>query len=155
MTRTITVKCDDDKWDTICDAILKSGGHISGLKETELYWKAAVKAWFDYYSKEKGTDPSFTNGEQPALKRLVGKIKKKAVDAGIQWTEESSVASLNIFFEKVRTCNPWVYEHLSLKNIDNQFDIIYAKARSKTAGSQERKLDEAIKARFGVGQQGV
>jgi hypothetical protein len=114
------------------------------------HWKLYVDAWFKYYIREKGTSPSFANGETSALKRLMHKIRNKCREANIVWDKDTSVDTLNIFFNRIKTLNPWVYDHLTLKNIDSQFDIIYAAAKRKSPDQRARELDKEVANRFGT-----
>lgn len=111
------------------------------------HWKPLVDTWFRYYHSKKGTDPTFTNGEQPALKRLMTKIKTKATGANIQWDEGSATGCLEIFLVKIT--DRWTLQNLSLRIIDSHFDKLYSFAHGKSPASQNAELDAQITARIG------
>lgn len=123
---------------------------LFGKDDTMDYWKSYVDTWFKYYAREKGTAPSFSNGETTALKRLMCKIRNKCREANIEWGKDSSVDMLTIFLNHIKTLNPWVYDHLTLKNIDSQFDIIYAAAKRKSSSEKNRIINQEIESRFGT-----
>ena len=119
-------------------------------KEVTPYWKQVVDEWFRFYLEHKGTDPNFTNGEQPALKRLMKKIRLKAQEAKIEWSQENAVSSFHIFLSKCIT-DKWIKDHFSLKNIDNQFDQLYARFKQQSPQQKNRNLDAQIASVLGKG----
>lgn len=110
-----------------------------------LFWTELVAAWFRCYNSRKGTDPNFTNGEQPALKRLIEKIRKKAVEAKLEWCSETATACLEMFLNKID--DKWIINNFTLRTIDSKFDSIYARAKGKSPAGQSADLDAQIAAR--------
>lgn len=94
-----------------------------GKKDVTLYWKKIVQAWYDFFSSKFSNKPTFDAISQKSLKLIVQNLKQRTEEAGIIWSEENAVATLNKFLELAYS-DSWLKNNFQLKNLNSQFDKI-------------------------------
>lgn len=108
---------------------LLSGGKPPAKKkavaETTLHWKALVDAWFVFYKKEKGDDPTFDGQHKAHFKKIIEKLKARADKKNVEWTESAATERLRLFLENA-VKDRWIRENLLLSNLEKMFDKIIA-----------------------------
>lgn len=95
-------------------------------KLTLEYWKPAIAIWFEFYRAKTGQEYIFDGMQGKHLKQLLGKIKTKVIQAGMEPTSENILNSLKGFLSHLN--DSWILEHLEISLINSKFNILYAKA---------------------------
>lgn len=113
-----------------------------------LFWKELVDVWFTHYEKLKRTKPTFAGVEAKSLKSFLEKLQKKAVEEGYEWTEETATGTFTAILQSIR--DKWLLENFMLKNLNSQFDKIYATAKKSSPGEMAKNHDDWINKHFGT-----
>ncbi len=111
-------------------------------KETEPHWKALVKVWFDFNLEKFEEEPSF-DGDNPKIfkEKIVWRLKKRAGQKGIDWTQEIACQRLKYFLDSAYAYDAWLPKHFTLSNLAKQFDPVVQKqneaAKKNNAGPSD------------------
>jgi uncharacterized protein YdaU (DUF1376 family) len=111
-------------------------------KENQSGWLNEFELeWINCYKELKGTAP--TTFQKEDISMVAEKLRIKLTETGQISTNESLVGTFTWFikeahnFEKKGDRLGWIGTHFTIKNINNQFDQIYAKSKSN---HQQSKL---------------
>lgn len=109
-------------------------------KEAEPFWQSLMDVWFDVYkSVHQGEEPSMDGRHPKLFKELVEKLKKRAARKNYEWNATNSVESLKYFLGRAIS-DEWMKSHLSLKNLVEQFDIVYQDKQKPGAKKEPEKV---------------
>lgn len=98
---------------------------VKNVKQPEPYWQDLVKCFFDFYSSHfKGEKPSFDGELTRKFKTIIHRLKSRAVDQNIEWTNSTAVASLNDFLKKAFQ-DKWLRTHFTIGILLNHFDSVF------------------------------
>jgi hypothetical protein len=121
-----------------------AGKKQNGKKEKkqelpEPHWEELVKVWFDFNVEKFGGKPSFEKDDPRILKRIIGRLKKRAADKQVEWTRDTSILRWKSFLTKSYE-EKWLSTHFLLSNLENQFDtiILNHNANGTTNGSNRQ-----------------
>jgi hypothetical protein len=111
------------------------------LKENQTGWlNEFEQEWINCYKELKGTAP--TTFQKEDISMVAEKLRIKLTETGQISTNESLVGTFTWFikeahnFEKKGDRLGWIGTHFTIKNINNQFDQIYAKSKSNNDQSK-------------------
>lgn len=91
------------------------------------YWQDFVALYFEF-TKSKFTEvPSFDGSAPRDLKAIILALKKRADDAGVEWTQEVALFRFKKFLEYAFS-DWWLSNHWMLSNINRMKDPIFFKA---------------------------
>lgn len=99
-------------------------------KEIEPYWQDLVTAYFDFTKSKFSETPSFDGSAPRDLKAIIQTLRKRAEDAGIEWTKEIAIHRFSAFLEYAFS-DSWLSENWLLQNINRQKDKVIFKAAKK------------------------
>jgi len=107
-------------------------------KPPEPYWDKLVKIWFDFNKENFGDEPSFTGFDQVVMKRILGRLKKRAEKATVEWTEANAVTRFTNFLKKAYSFT-WLKDNFLFGNLEKQFDkIILNQSNGDTNGTAKK-----------------
>lgn len=107
----------------------------SATAEPEPFWNSLVKVWFDFNKEKFGDDPSFDRDEPRILKRLIGRLRKRAEAKKMEWSEVNAILRFSKFLDECYQ-DPWLCTHFLLDNLEKQFDTVIL--NHKKNGNQNR-----------------
>ena len=97
------------------------------------FWKQLIKTWYSFYSlgcpphfKGFKTTPTFGGVEASAMKKLMRKLRQKAVEIDHEWTEDYAIRCLKHFLTKA-VSDPWIVDNFMMHILNQKFDIIIQK----------------------------
>ena len=99
-------------------------------EEPEPYWEKLVDTWFTFGKEKFGEKPSFDGQDPKIFKRIIQRLKKRAGDKKIEWTEITGPQRLKLFLEMAFS-EKWLSENFLLSNLEKQFDKIVQQQSSK------------------------
>lgn len=94
------------------------------------YWKEFVECYFEFTKSKFSEPPSFDGSAPRDLKTIIETLKKRAADAGVEWTKETAISRFEVFLEYAFS-DWWLSENWMLSNINRQKDKIFFKAAKK------------------------
>ncbi len=89
----------------------------------EPHWQALVDAWFGFVREKFGDEPSFARDDPKILKRIIGRLKKRAQEKAVEWVETAALERFRAFLDKAYL-DRWLAENFLLANLEKQFDKI-------------------------------
>jgi hypothetical protein len=98
-------------------------------KDPEPFWDLLVKTWFDFNFEKFGEKPSFSDADPRYLKKIIEKLKSRAVAKKIEWNEVTGPERLKTFLDGAFK-DEWLCKHFLLRNLNEQFDTIILKQRA-------------------------
>lgn len=104
-------------------------------EETEPYWARLVDVWFEFGFEKFGVKPSFDRDDPKIFKRIIQRLKKRAIEKNIQWNENTGPSRLKIFLETAYAADKWLRSHFLLSNLEKQFDVMIQKQGTQKTGS--------------------
>jgi hypothetical protein len=102
-----------------------------------------------YYKKKTGHTYALSPTDFNHLKQLIGKVKMKISDRGMEVTDDTIINSLIGFFNSIE--DKWMLEHLELKNINSNFNSLYVKALNKSVFGRSEQINDLIRNKYGAG----
>lgn len=96
----------------------------------EPYWDVLVKTWFDFGMEKFKVKPSFDGQDPKIFKRIIQRLKKRALSKDVPWTQETGAARLRIFLEMAFS-DKWISQNFLLSNLEKQFDKVIQNQASK------------------------
>jgi hypothetical protein len=117
----------------------KKGGKGKADDEPEPYWDLLVKVWFDFGIEKFGVKPSFEGKDPKIFKSIIGRLKKRALDAKVEWNETIGPQRLRYFLDSAFS-EAWLKENFLLTNLEKQFDKVIQNqtARAKQVSKAEK-----------------
>lgn len=100
------------------------GGKPGGRKKNEdafPHWEKLVECWFTFFKKITGENPSFAGADPRHLRNILQKLKKRAEEKNVEWSEANSVTRFNGFLQKMSE-DAWMRNNFLLSNLDQKFD---------------------------------
>jgi hypothetical protein len=116
------------------------------VKDVEPFWDLLVEVWFGFNIEKFQEQPSFEDADPRYLKKIVGKLKKRALAKKVEWNDTSAPLRLRTFFDRAYS-EDWLKKHFLLKNLNEQFDTIILNQREK---SKENKPAESVSLKSNV-----
>lgn len=99
------------------------------------HWQKCVDVFYKFYEENfEGEKPSFDGSAPRDLKMIVEALKKRAEDAGVEWSEENAACRLEKFFEAAFRIN-WLRENFLLFNLNRQKDKIFVSIKKQINGT--------------------
>lgn len=99
------------------------------------FWNPCVKIFFDFVAEKfDGEKPTFDGSSPRDLKAIVLALEKRAVDAGVEWTEEVATNRIRKFLESAFS-DPWLNKNFLLSNINRQKDKIFFNIKKQVNGT--------------------
>jgi hypothetical protein len=94
--------------------------------DSEPYWQAERRVWVDFNLKHLHfkVEP-IPKADYSFLHRIVEKIRERATDQGVPWTEPEAVKRLDKFLTAAYTGDKWLHDHFELKNLTTQMQSIF------------------------------
>jgi hypothetical protein len=94
--------------------------------DSEPYWQAERRVWVDFNLKHLHfkVEP-IPKADYSFLHRIVEKIRERATDQGVPWTELEAVKRLDKFLTAAYTGDKWLHDHFELKNLTTQMQSIF------------------------------
>lgn len=105
------------------------------IKDGEPYWDLLVKVWFDFNFEKFKDRPSFSGPDPRYLKKIIEKLKKRAVAKKVMWNEITGPERLTTFLSAAFS-DAWLCKHFLLKNLNEQFDTIIMQQKKASAGER-------------------
>jgi hypothetical protein len=96
-------------------------------KTVEPYWQDFIDCYFEFTKSKFTVKPSFDGSAPRDLKNIIQTLKKRAEDAGIEWTKETAIHRFRLFLQYAFS-DWWLSENWLLQNINRQKDKIIFKA---------------------------
>lgn len=90
----------------------------------EPFWNELVEIYFSFCQMKFNEKPSFDGSSPRDLKCIIQSLKKRAQDAGVDWTYGVAVSRLNRFLESAYG-DQWLKNNFLLSNINRQKDKIF------------------------------
>jgi hypothetical protein len=112
-------------------------------KRTAKHWKPMCELWNQFYQHHKQLPPRWNAGSGTKLSNIVKGLEDIAITQNIEWTEGEAIAQLTTFL-KASSRDTWLMNHLSLDNLDKQFDKVVADmyGRNVTKGNATKKANK-------------
>lgn len=101
----------------------KKGNKVTADEPPEPHWSLIVKCWFDFNEQKFKDRPSFDRDHPKILKRIIGRLKDRAVKKGLEWTEKIAEERFIAFLDKA-FLDTWLSANFLLGNLEKQFDKI-------------------------------
>lgn len=99
------------------------------------HWPDLVKAAHDFYEKNfEGEKLSFDGSAPRDLKMICEALKKRAIEAGVEWTSENACRRLLKFLDAANKV-PWLHENFLLFNLNRQKDKIFYNLKKQSNGT--------------------
>lgn len=94
--------------------------------DSEPYWQAERRVWVEFNLKHLHfkVEP-IPKADYSFLHRIVEKIRERATDQGVPWTEPEAVKRLDKFLTAAYTGDKWLHDHFELKNLTTQMQSIF------------------------------
>jgi hypothetical protein len=92
-------------------------------EEKEPYWDKLVKVWFDFGKDKFGIAPSFERDDPKIFKRIIGRLKKRAEQQKVEWTEVTGPERLKYFLNSA-FADEWISKNFLMSNLEKQFDKV-------------------------------
>jgi hypothetical protein len=99
-------------------------------KVIEPYFQDLVSAYFDFTKSKFSITPSFDGSAPRDLKSIIQTLRKRAEEAGVEWTKETAIQRFTIFLQYAFS-DWWLSENWLLSNINRQKDKVIFKAAKK------------------------
>jgi hypothetical protein len=96
-------------------------------KLVEPYWQDFIAAYFEFTKSKFTVAPSFEGSAPRDLKAIIQTLRKRAQEAGIEWTKETAIHRFTLFLQYAFS-DWWLSENWLLQNINRQKDKIIFKA---------------------------
>ena len=93
-------------------------------QQPEPYWNELVEVYFTFCQRKFNEKPSFDGSSPRDLKNIIRSLKKRAMDAGVEWTYGVAATRLNKFLESAYS-DQWLQNNFLLSNINRQKDKIF------------------------------
>ena len=119
-------------------------------EEPEPYWPKLVEAWMDFGKEKFGAHPGFERDDPRIFKRIIQRLKKRALERNIGWTEAAAVSRLRLFLESAFS-DKWVAANFLLSNLEKQFDKFIQRQGLNTSGSPPPLTLQQLCGRFREG----
>jgi hypothetical protein len=91
------------------------------------YWQDFVSLYFEFTKSRLKDVPTFDGSAPRDLKTIILALKKRADDAGVEWTQEIALFRFKTFLE-LAFSDWWLSENWMLSNINRQKDKVFFKA---------------------------
>lgn len=100
------------------------------------HWHALVEVWFEFNKKNfDGFEPSFKGSDPKHLKTIVEILRKRSINRGLEWTQETARKTLWKFFEHSYT-DEWLRKNFLLQNLERQLDKIIKNGTGTTTAAK-------------------
>lgn len=112
-------------------------------------YKEAVSTWFHFYHCKTGQEYYFSGIDGRHLKQLLKKIESKVKEKSMEHTEENILNSFKGFLNTIN--DRWILEHLELKNVNSNFNSLYAQAFRNNPFTKAEQYIDFAKRKFSSG----
>jgi hypothetical protein len=115
-------------------------GKATGAKRPPRdFWQAFVDTWHDFHVANcNGEAPSIVGKPLNDLGKLYDLLQLRARRKKATWTEKYMVEALKFFLAEAIS-DDWLKKHLTVANLVEQFDPIFARAAAKNGGKPPAK----------------
>ena len=112
-------------------------------------WKLAIETWFDFYRLKTGQEYYFSGIDGKHMKQLLKKVEVKVKQKSMEPTEENILNSFKGFLHAIS--DKWILENLELKNVNSNFNSLYAKAVRNNPFTKAEQYSQFAERKFGTG----
>jgi hypothetical protein len=99
------------------------------------HWNLIVEQWFLFNQEKFSEKPSFAGADPRHLKKIVEILERRALDKGIEWTEQAAVKRFSDFLKKAFQ-DPWLSKNFLLSNLEKQLDKFILNQNGNTKSGQ-------------------
>lgn len=105
--------------------------------DSEPYWHVLRRGWVDFNLKHlKFKVEPMPKADYSFMHRIVEKIRERATDQGVPWTEQEAVVRWEKFLITAYNCEKWLHDHFELKNLNTQMQSIFNLVDNGHTGSK-------------------
>jgi len=94
--------------------------------DAEPYWSVYRRVWKDFNLKHLhfNVEP-MPKVDYSYMHRIVEKLRERATDQGVPWTEQEAVVRWEKFLSTAYNGDKWLHEHFEMKNLTTQMQSIF------------------------------
>lgn len=100
------------------------------------------KFFMDYYLSQKEVEFYWTAADAVALNQLIAKIRAISPDK----KDEAVKHLFEVFVQKIKAADPWVYDNLTVRLMNQKFNELVPKLKKVNASGQKIKIPDGYEA---------